>query len=328
MTEKTGQVVSDFEKLKQQAKETSMVAYMQDRGFKGRFSGNKWFCSSPFSRDTNWSFCVYPNNTFYDWSTGLNGDIFDLSMKIDGHSFKEAVEQISGKVYEEIKVPNYKKYKNDPDFNKEFEVTKYISWDEKERKAIMEYANGRGIKDGYACGVFFTRTDTGKWQRNPAVLFAHYDVDGNPIGAKFRRIQVNGERDGSNKPRFSHRGQQGFYILENFVAGSFEEPTLYLVESESSANSLWQYCKDIKKNAVVVSFGGVSSVPKELPRKYKDFNKIKIIIDYDGDEELYQKRIAQYSHLKGNPVKMQLPKGEDINSLYCSNKLNLIANLI
>ena len=64
-----------------------------------------------------------------------------------------------------------------------------------------------------------------------------------------------------------------------------------------------------------------------IPKKYDAYERY-VIIDYDNDEKLYKNRIETYENL-AKPIKMILPKGEDINSLYNSaSKKHLLFNLI
>ena len=56
--------------------------------------------------------------------------------------------------------------------------------------------------------------------------------------------------------------------------------------------------------------------------------KIKLIIDYDGNETLYEERFKLYAHLNPEPIRLILAKGEDINSLYNLNKMYVIENLL
>lgn len=327
---------------------TSIPEYLNSIGISTRKSGNKIFASSPFSRDTNWSFCCYLNtNSYFDFSTGHGGNIITLVSRINHCSNREAVEILKKGNYEKYK-PNYKQYKEEPKFWENFEVEKYTNYSKKDCEAIQDYAKSRGITRGYINAVFFTREvghgnmefwDTHpqhrpindgspKWIRNPSIGFVHVDKFLKPCGIKFRKIQCQTPNDQS--PRFSARGVLGFYVLENLgTKPSFESAVLYVVESESSANSLYEYLTILKKPAVIISRGGVSSAPKldELPDKYR-FMKKKIIIDYDGNEELYQERLKLYAPLKGEPIKLMLPKGEDINSLFCKGKLDLIDNLL
>lgn len=307
-------------------KETSIKDYLESRGFEVEQNGKKWFCSSPFSKDTNWSFCIYPSNTYYCWSTGKHGDIITLVQHMEGCTFGEALEHLS-KGYSHTKYKfDYKKFKQDDDFWKDFDYTKYLTHDENEKQAIISYAQSRSIRSGYHCGVYFTRSvDRKSWVRNPAMMFVHQDKDGNICGAKFRNI------NGNSNPRFSARGRLGFYILDAKIPtqGFKREMAkrLWLCESESSANSLWEYLEQIQSGSSVISMGGVSSAPRELPDKYKDF-EVLLIIDYDGTEELYQERLKQYEHLKVTPVKLILPKGEDINALYHKGEMWKVDNII
>lgn len=313
-----------FKEKKQLAKDKDIVEYLNFSGISTEQHGAKHFASSPFSRDSNWSFCIYPSNTYFDWSTGYHGDIIDLVKRMESVSFVEAVDKL---IENDISIykPNYKAQRATKR-DVPFDYSKYINNSKNEIKLIDDYANGRAITDGYYHGVFFTRND-GKWVRHPALMFLHCDVDLQPSGVKFRKVIESSDEDGDNGPRFSARGHQGLYILENIIEDSFESPVVYLVESETSANSLWEYTKRLNKSCVVISFGGVSSAPKNIPDKYREY-ELKIIIDYDGNEDLYNERLKNYSHLNGEPIKLILPKGEDINSLYCKNKINLIKNSI
>lgn len=306
----------DFDEKLKIAKEKSIVEYLQSRGISTTRSGGKYFASSPFTRDSNWSFCIYPTNTYFDWSTGDHGDIIDLVCKMDNLTKLQAINSLVSNSTLAIYKPNYKEAKKIR--KAPFDYTKYLNKSDKECELIHRYAKSRGITEGYYCGVFFTRNNN-KWVRNPAMMFLHLDYNLKPCGVKFRKIFED------ESPRFSARGNQGLYILENIIEDSFEPTVVYLVESETSANSLWEYTKQLKKSCVVISFGGVSSAPERIPDKYKDYD-LRIIIDYDGNEELYEKRIENYSHLNGKSIKLKLDKGEDMNSLYCINKIKIIKN--
>jgi hypothetical protein len=308
-------------------RELSIKDYLESRGVTVEQNGKKWFCSSPFSRDTNWSFCIYPSNTFYCWSTGKHGDIITLAMLMEGVEFKEALQILSKGKFAKY-VPNYKKYKEDDDFWKDFDYTKYLTYDENEKKAIISYGQSRSISSGYHCGVYFTRSaDRQSWVRNPAMMFLHQDKDGNICGAKFRKIYDDNKCDGSNGPRFSARGKLGFYILDTGIPETWEKKATYLCESETSSNSLWSYFIQRQRPVRIISMGGVSSAPKELP-KGSENHIICLIIDYDGDEKLYQERLKQYEHLNVTPIKLCLPKGEDINSLYHRGEMYKIEQLL
>ncbi len=64
-----------------------------------------------------------------------------------------------------------------------------------------------------------------------------------------------------------------------------------------------------------------------LLQEYRELKK-KLIIDYDGNEELYQQRLKLYEGLGAEPIKLILPKGEDINSLYCKKQMWLIEHML
>lgn len=297
------------------AKDKSIRDYLEQNGYSLRKQGDKYFCSSPFSRDSSWSFCVYPTNTYYCFSTGVGGDIIDLVKRLEGCSFSEAVKKLTTGT----SLPTAKKYTEEP--AKPFKIERFINNNPKEVAAIREYAKSRSITRGFSMGVFFTMDEeSGAWIRNPAMMFFHKDKDLNIIGAKFRKLNNEGAR-------FSARGKLGFYILDTECENSFYTKTVYLVESETSANSLWEFFMSRNKPAVVISMGGVSLVPNELPTIYKDLPKC-LIIDYDGNEALYQSRLKLYSHLDAKPIRLILPKGEDINSLFHLNKIDLIEYLL
>jgi len=135
-------------------KEISIKEYLERQGVPTHRNGNKVFCSSPFSRDTNWSFCIYPSNTYFDWSTGQHGDIITLVRKIENCSFLEALEKLSSSNLSRIQPIEYKR---DENFWKDFDYTKYLSRNPEEIQAIKRYAKGREITEGYEAGVFFTR---------------------------------------------------------------------------------------------------------------------------------------------------------------------------
>ena len=305
-----------------EAKQISIKDYLESRGVRVEKNGGKWFCSSPFSRDSNWSFAIYPTNTFYCWSTGKSGDIIKLVQYMEGLDFHGAMKHLESSNFTRYQI-NYKKFKEDDDFWKDFDYTKYINNNQDEIKAIVSYGASRSITSGFHPGVYFTRDfDRGTWVRNPAMMFVHQDKEGNIIGAKFRNI------NGNTHPRFTTRGRLGFYILDTQVPKSYEgRGRVFLCESETSANSLWESLKADRVSATIISMGGVSSAPKELPIQFAD-SEIRLIIDYDGDERLYQERLKKYSHLNVTPIKIILPKGEDINSLFHRDEMWKIQNLL
>jgi hypothetical protein len=311
--------------------------YLNEIGIPTRKEGNRYFASSPFSRDSNWSFCIYPTNTFFDFSSGHGGNIINLVARIDGTSVQEAAKKLRQGISHEKYKPNYKRIKEQLRSQTPFDYEKYINTDPEECKQIKAYAASRGITEGYFCGVFFTRVGNdfrgkieGKWIRVPALGFLHVDKDLKPCGTKFRKLVVGQPKDQS--PRFSARGQLGLYLLDGLKVNQLlkqTSPALYVVESESSANSLFSWKKGRNEPCVILSRGGVASVPKlaDLPEEYQVL-PIKLIIDYDGNEELYQQRLLLYKDLNAEPIKLILPKGEDINSLYCKNEMWKIEKML
>lgn len=308
-----------------EVRDISIKDYLEQRGIRVEKTGRKWFCSSPFARDSNWSFAIYPNNTFYCWSTGRGGDIIKLVQYLEGIDFRGALTHLSGGEYKRYEV-NYKKFKEDEDFWKDFDYTKYLTHDESEKAAIISYGASRSIHSGYHCGVYFTRNfESSTWVRHPSLMFLHEDKDGNIVGAKFR--QIPNADNTYNGARFSMRGRPGFYILNTQNADGWQKRRLWICESETSANSLWEWFKKSQRSEIVISVGGVSSAPKTIPDKYKNLERL-LVIDYDGDEKLYQERLKLYEHLNVKPIKIILPKGEDINSLYHKREMWKLENLL
>lgn len=336
----------------------SIKDYLEGIGIPTRKEGSRYFASSPFSRDSNWSFVIYPTNTYFDFSTGHGGNIINLVSRLNGISLSDAANQLRNGVKHEKYKPNYKKIKEELFKEVEFKLEKYINHNEEECEKIHAYAKNRGITEGYFCGVFFTRfvesdpkmdrpiLSGSKWIRVPALGFLHVDKNLKPCGAKFRKIITGTPKDQS--PRFSARGNLGFYmfftqtkevfgtethqmmsISEKIAQLNTQSCVLYVVESESSANSLASWLQKHQISSVVLSRGGVSSACKteDLPEQLQGLQK-KLIIDYDGNEELYQQRLQLYSDLDAQPIKLILPKGEDINSLYVKNEMWKIENLL
>ena len=295
-----------------------LVEFLTSRGIPSKpQDGNRIMFRSPFCRDTNYSLCVYTHtNSFYDWSQGFGGSIIDLVMAMDNLSISGAANYLKQGKFESYK-KNFKEAKR---IQKNFEYTRYLTTDEQELEAIREYSLSRGWTNGYESGVFYILEDS-EWTRVPSVMFLHRDENNKICGAKFRKIN-------DSQPRFSARGRMAFYILESVSNENYGPPTLYVVEGEGNANSLWQYLTQMKQNCVVISFGGVGSLPDKLPEKYQNIKDKKLIIDFDGDEELFSKRICLYSSYDLKPIKLCLAKGEDINSLYLNNQMKLIDKLL
>lgn len=302
---------SDFKKI-------SISSYLQDRGLevKGK-RGSKTFFSSPFSEDSTPSFVVYEGtNTFYDFSVsgGFGGDILSLVQKLEGCSFMEAIEHLAKgsllPVTFDIKLKKEKK--------KEFEYERFITNNPIHKKQIDAYAKDRKIYDHYKHGVFYEKID-GQYRAFPSLMFLHQDKDRRVIGAKFRHAS-------SSLKKFSARGSMGLYVLDN--CNSDEDAHLFLVESETSANSLYTSLNH-HMNFVVISFGSVGTkiALEDIPEEFKDIKNKYIIIDYDGNERLYQERIRAYSNI-AQPLKLIAGKGDDLNQIHQDKNEVFIRELI
>jgi hypothetical protein len=290
-------------------KEMSIVDYLQSRGVSFDKRGGKMFCLSPLSQEKTPSFCVYLNtNSFYDFGSGVGGDIIRLVMEMEGLGFEESLEFLHGGGFDKIdttRLPAEKK--------KDFKLERYICTGEKQVRDISKYAFNRGITRNFVHAKFFIRNNGG-YLMKPAMGYVHVDLDLKECGIKMRDINP------SKGTRFSARGSQMYYIISNTL--NIDDSTLlYIVESESSANSLLEYLSIMKIEAVVISFGSWNNIPSRLPDKYESMQNRKIIIDYDGSEEKYQSKIVKFDHFNGEEVKLKLPKGEDINSLYVKGNL-------
>lgn len=66
----------------------SIKEYLEGMGIPTRKEGARHFASSPFSTDSNWSFVIYPTNTYFDFSTG-QGEIFLIWLVVLGISVYE-----------------------------------------------------------------------------------------------------------------------------------------------------------------------------------------------------------------------------------------------
>lgn len=305
-----------------EAKETSIRDYLETRGIKTEVIGNRARARSPFSRDTNPSFLVYPNNTFYDWSTGRSGDIIDLVRQLEGCTFTRALEYLRKGQYAKFE-PREREETKDV---KLFDYKSYITTRPDEVEAIRQYARSRGITQGYENGIFFTREVGGSgketWIRHPSIGFVHRDKDLQICGIKLRDINPKAQ------PRFRAKGKLGWHLLESSLPVGYQKETVFVVEGETNANSLREYLSKTVWKVHIISPGAVTaSLGLELPEKYSKLSK-KLIIDYDGSEKLYKERLKLYEHLNAEPIKLMLPKGEDINSLYMAGKMYLIDHLL
>lgn len=280
-------------------KDVSIVDYLSKKGFVFHRRGNKWFTNSPFTTDKTPSFCVFEDGAFKDFSTGKAGNVITLA-KFFGDDLRK-LSDIEKKWVPPVKIEKYP-WNGIP--------RRYLDIESKEKEEVLKYASGRGITRGFEPGCFFTKDGT-EFVKHLALIFPHQN-NGIITGCKFRAIK-------SSPRRFSVGGVLGFYVLENNIP-SFEEPVYYLIEGEANANSMWEHLISIGKPGVVASAGSVTSIPKKIETSYRK----KLLVDFDGDEDKYQSRIGFYKHLDVEPVKLMLPKGEDINSLYCSNQLSII----
>lgn len=313
-------MVMDYYTRVKEARAYPISDMLEMVGSSPKGSGKRRFYSSPFSSDSSPSLCVYPNNTYYDWSNGFGGDSIHLYMKIKNCSFREAVDSLaSSSSLDDIEGYITTKYKQSKVTKKEFSKGHYIVTDKNEIELIKEYAEGRGIKSGYYPAKI-RDFSSGEGVTKLAVMFLHFDEQLNECGAKFRFIDPG-------KSRFTARGELKFYILENIIDNHFAEPTIYFVESESSANSLCEIMKKKYINGIVFSMGSQSNKFSEIPERYEKYRNRKIIIDYDGNEEKYEEILKLHKGW-GEPIKLLLPKGEDINSLYSSGKYSLVYNCL
>jgi hypothetical protein len=279
-----------------------ILEYLRLRGCTLIRDGGRYVTNSPIKalsggNDRTPSFVVWSDGGWKDFSTGEYGDIYKLK-----HILNDPIDLTTLGTFQPGQGKKQSHWEGSI-------PPKYLDISSGERDEIMRYAASRRITRGFTPAVYFTP----EYERRLALMFVHVDLDGEICGAKFRAAQ------GTHGRRFVMRGKPGFYILR--TTGIFMRPKLFLIESETSANSLWEYAQEKKWTAIIISMGGVENIPKKIPfseTKYK-----RLLLDYDGDDELYQRRIAKYSHLGIQPLKLVLPKGEDINSLYCRNELKL-----
>lgn len=303
----------------QGAKKVSIRSYLEKIGVKVFKKGGKYICSSPFTRDSTPSFTIYSNNTFYDFSSGEYGDVIDLVRSIESCGFNEAVDLLTGGKFKVLsKKEMYKKT-----VKKDFKLSDYKLYNKKQCGLVKEYAKKRSINRDFVCakfpefigGVFVDRIGLG---------FIHVDQNFNVCGIKIRKIV-------DDNPRFSARGSMMYYILKNVPIKSLDnhEFWLYVVESESSANSAFEFLDKHGVPCVVISFGSVNRIPKYIPESItSNCTESYLMIDFDGDKELYEKRIKMYDHLNLIPKKIELKKGQDLNSLYSSGEINKYKDII
>lgn len=288
-------------------KQKSILDYMERSGFElHKDTAGTFKCSSPFSSDSNPSFVIYEkDNNFYDFSTGINGDIFDLVCKLEEVGFQEACRLLSEMDFKSHIKPVIKEDKKD------FFLVKNLEDQPASLSLIQQYALSRRLTTGWVGSKFFTKDDN-NIKKHLAIGFVHRNEHLEITGIKLRCINKE------YKPRFSARGKLGYYVLSNQIFGV--KPSLYVIEGESNAISLYLTLQSLRISCIIISFGGVASIPKKLPA-WADVEKKKLIIDYDGKEELYNDRVGNYSHLSMSEIKLELPKGTDINSLHIEGTL-------
>jgi hypothetical protein len=278
-----------------------ILEFLRRRGCTLIQDGNRYVTNSPIKalsgiNDKTPSFTIFSDGGWKDFSTGEHGDIYRLQRLLgDSTDLSSLGEYMPPTVSTKQghwggSIP-----------------PKYLEVTQEEREEIIAYGASRHILRGFTPAVYFTPD----YERRPALMFVHIDINGEISGAKFRSIH---NHEGK---RFVMRGRPGFYTLT--TNGIFIKPRLFLIESETSANSLWEHCMERQWTAIVLSTGGVENIPDKLPNY--GTKQGTLIVDFDGNEELYQSRVRKYSHLGLKPLKLELPKGEDINSLYCKNKL-------
>jgi hypothetical protein len=290
----------------------------------GQKNGSNLLFSSPFSADNTPSLCVFKNNTYWDFSNGFGGDSIDMYMRLNNCSFIEAVKNLTSsndlekiETFFKNKSEHKKLIKNKKPFNK-FD---YITKKEDEEALIKKYAESRSIHEGYYPSAIITKDKDNNTVRKLAMMYVHVDENLNECGGKFRFI------DNEDKKRFTARGELVFYILENIIENHYSKPILYFVESESSANSLYEILKKNFISGVVLSIGGQTNKFESIPKKYENIEKRKLIFDYDGNEEKYNKIIDMHKEW-GEPVKLPLNKGQDLNTIFNEKKDNLIYKLL
>lgn len=301
--------------IKDEIKSISISEYLEKRGFKLETRGRLKYCMSPFSYERTPSFCVYENtNTFYDWSSGIGGDIIKLVSEMEGLSFVESLSFLSGEEFEPIE-------RVSDDYVPEeytFDINKYVKVKRNESKLIRRYAFNRSITDNYTESVFYIKRGE-ELLRRPSMGFIHIDENMEICGIKMRDISpINGQR-------FSARGKQKFYYIKNH---NNIENNLFVVESESSANSFLDILTILDVRATVVSFGSWNNVPKELPEFLAKSDRKKLIIDYDGNEEDYRLRLEKINHLDLENVEIKVNKGIDMNSMLVNGMVSKFLKLI
>lgn len=305
-----------------EVKKISISAYLSNLGVetdKNKNSNAKTWFSSPFTSDSSPSFCVYEDtNTYFDWSSGKGGDIINLVSNINnGCNVNEAIKIITEGALLPISFNKRIKKEVDNSKFKGFNYKKFLTRTKKSVSLIDEYAKSRGLIDNYLPGIVPIQIKKDTYSSKECMIFVHRDEDLDICGIRARYI------DNKLKQRFNSRGRLCYFILENIIS---YDTTVYLTESETSSISLFYLLKECNKSFIILCFGGVNNAPIKIPDSMSDF-EIKVIIDYDGDEDKYNKRIEPYLKF-GNDIKIPLDKGEDINSLYTKGRKKELLNYL
>ncbi len=202
---------------------------------------------------------------------------------------------------------------------KPFNYSDHITKSVPEIRQIVDYADSRNIDiSSYDPGFFWTKNDHDDgFTRHLAMAFPHTNRYGEIIGVKLRNI------DPSSETRYRAKGSLMYYYLEGTAGWSVSR--LFIIEGEINAASAEAFFKYAGYASSIISFGGVADVPVSLPKGFAD---IYIVIDHDGDEELYQERLKLYEHFEGTPIKLNLARGEDINSLWCESEFGTLKKLL
>jgi DNA primase len=305
---------------KKEALGIPIVEYLESRGYKLEPRGDRYVCLSPLNNESEPSFYIYPENKFYDFSSGSGGDIINLVRMLENLSFIDAIRHILVfKKEHDIESKDFTRdSENREKFYGKFNVKDYVTSSKDAIEKIDAYAISRCFNRAsyvparYVLPFQWTGIDGEEhvnYITKSGVGFPISDFFGKIVGLKIRDIDP-----GQGEPKFILRGAPGFYVLDNMYDIK-KDSTLYIVESETSAASFYSYILRKKINAVIISFGGVSNVPSSLPFKYEWMGKRKLIIDFDGDKNKYDERVENFRHLNAEAIEIPTDKGLDLSVL-------------
>jgi hypothetical protein len=305
--------VEKNKKMLSEARNVPIVEYLESKGIELKKRASRYVCHSPLSDETKPSFYIYPENTFFCFSSGTGGDVVTLFMLVEEVKFLDALKGLSEfSDTHQVDTTIYKKSLSREKSKKfgRFDLKSY--WiDTAKVSAILRvnaYAEERGfLKGSYITSRYWAYDEDNKtFEEYYGVGFPLVDYYGNICGIKIRNII-------GAYPKFQQRGASGFYVYENIVES--KEPVVYIVESETSASCFARYVKDKGINCVIVSFGGINSVPNCLPFKWDYLTNRYLIIDYDGDEKKWLSRSDSFKHLRAKNIKIPTDKGNDLATL-------------